>query len=234
MEEYEPRQNEAAGDAEQADGGLPPEMLEQSEPDFVTETPRHGRNATMILATLLLIGAGAVWFMRMKAGPATAKAADPIEKKADETIKKFLSDGPNNINSMKTLLKDTEKVVQEFLAYPSKKQIALESLQTNPFRFSVEKQADPEAEKARVEKERLEKLAAEKAEIAKSVAKLQLQSILAGGRVPSCMISGRMHTEGEQVNGFVIEKITPTTVVVRSASQLAPDNVYRFQLTMKR
>lgn len=231
MEEYEPRQNDANDASEQSDDGLSPEMMEQSEPDFVTETPRHGRNATMILATLLLVGAGAIWFMRMKTGPAAATAATAQAKTADKTIKEFLDDGPKNLNNMKALLKDTEKVVQEFLAYPTKKQIALESLQTNPFRFSVEKHSNPEEEAA---KKRQEKLAAEKQEIAGSVARLQLQSILAGGRVPTCMIGGKMYTQGQQINGLVIDEITPTMVVVRGVSQLAPETAYRFQLTMKR
>lgn len=234
MEEYQPRQNEDEA-AEAGDGGLPPELMEQSEPEFISETSHHGRNATLVLATLLMAGAGAVWFMRVKAGPAAASAAPtPQAASAEKMFNEVIKDGGQSVTSMRSLLKDTEKLVQQFLNYPAKKQVALESLNTNPFRVTAAKAENTEDDKIKAEKERQEKLATEKQELIKSVARLELQSILAGGRVPTCMISGRAYTEGEQVGGHVIETITTNAVVVRCTSKLAPENTYKFQLTMKR
>lgn len=236
MEEYQPRQSDGGEEAaDMSDGGLAPEFAEQSEPEFVSESSHHGRNATMVLATLLMAGAGAVWFMRVKAGPASAAAAPTAQAaSAEKMFNEVIQDGGQSLTSMRTMLKDTEKLVQEFLNYPSKKQVALEALQTNPFLFSTPTKASAEDAQANADKKRLEALAAEKQDLVKSVTRLELQSILAGGRVPTCMISGKTYTEGEQAGGHVIEKITTNGVVVRCTSQIAPENVYKFQLTMKR
>ena len=61
----------------------------------------------------------------------------------------------------------------------------------------------------------------------KAVQALQLQSIMFGETRRACMINNALCTEGQQVDDFVIEKITQGAVIVRSGT-------YRFELKMQK
>jgi hypothetical protein len=50
---------------------------------------------------------------------------------------------------------------------------------------------------------------------------------MSGGARKSCMVNNTLYTEGQQVDGFTIEKIAPDSVIVRNGS-------YRFELRMQR
>jgi hypothetical protein len=116
----------------------PPETSEEPIGEFVGQATKPTNNTLFVLLALVVLGAGAVLFMRMKTGPKTA-AASPEAATANATISQFLTDGNKNIDAMRELLRNTEKVVQQFLDYPSTNQVKLEDLKTNPFRFASEK-----------------------------------------------------------------------------------------------
>ena len=83
---------------------------------------------------LLACGVG-TYFMYNR----NAKANDPPTAEAaaaQTTITQFLSDDKDNVNKMKDLLENTGKAVEQFRASPGKKQVPLDDLQTNPFRFA--------------------------------------------------------------------------------------------------
>src|SRR3954464_11013019 len=99
------------------------------------QKPKMSRNAMTFLGIVLAAG-GAIAFMTLKGGPQSASAATgaPAAAAANTTITTFLSGGSTNIQAMQQMLRNTEKVVKQFMAYPSTTQIPLNDLKTNPFR----------------------------------------------------------------------------------------------------
>ena len=199
--------------------------LAGGETEFVAsdETKKPASQQLLYLALLIVIAGGGMYFMYKRQGPAKAQAAsNPEAAKAAETIKTFLNNGPSGIKAMQDMLKDTEKVVKQFLDYPSVTQIPLEDLHTNPFRLHMpgeDAAADADAEKKKKE--------SEKAEVMKASTALQLQSIVHSGSRKACMINNTLYKEGEQIEQFTIEKIEPGRVIVKTGA-------YRFELKSKR
>lgn len=190
------------------------------------ETPAENspqKSALLLLVLIVLVGGGGIYFMHMKAGPATAEAS-PETAQASTAINEFLTDGGKNLNQMKDMLRNTEKVVQGFLQYPSMTQVKLEELIKNPFEGPIRKEVAPKDDSfEKIQRAMLEK---QKQEIRAAASQLQLQSILYSDSRGTCMISGRAYAQGQVINGFTIEKIDRTFVVVRKGD-------YRFKLTMQ-
>ena len=216
--DYQNQQNTTGGGA--GDGGaggesgadLASQLAGGSESEFVvSEEKKPATQGLIFLAVLVVIGVGGTYFMYQRQGPSTAIAATPEAQKAEKTINTFLTSGPDGIKMMQTMLKDTEKVVKQFLEYPSLTQVPLSSLHTNPFKSGAEKPADKE-----------ERLAATKSSEA-----LKLQSIIYSGSRKACMINNTLYKEGEQIEQFTIEKIEPGRVIVKTGA-------YRFELKSKR
>src|SRR4051812_21230027 len=109
--------------------------------EFVTsgEAKPAVNKPLMIAMVLSLIGGGA--YMLYKHQPPAA-AASVETQQAQATINNFLTSGPSGIKNMEEMLHNTEKIVQQFLDYPSVPQIPLSALHTNPFRFA---KAEPSA-----------------------------------------------------------------------------------------
>ena len=187
---------------------------------LIPESKPSVSKGTVVLFAILVVGAAVIYVMYKKAGPTPASAAVAKEAAAaKQTINTFLNGGDSNIKTMETLIKNTEKVVQQFLKYPSKTQVPLGDLRTNPFRL-YEKPAEPErADEKKREEERLAVL--------KSVQGLQLQSIMYSEARRACMINNTLYREGQTVESFSIEKITQASVFVKSGP-------YRFELTMQK
>jgi len=197
-----------------------------AETEFVvSEEKKPATQGLIFLAVLVVVGIGGTYFMYQRQGPSAAVAATPEAQKAEATINTFLTSGPDGIKMMQTMLKDTEKVVKQFLEYPSMTQIPLSSLHTNPFKSGPDKQpaktVDTSEEDAAKKREE-EKLAATKASEA-----LKLQSIIYSGSRKACMINNTLYLEGQQIDSFVIEKIEANRVIVKTGT-------YRFELKMQR
>jgi hypothetical protein len=230
--DYQNQQNNPGGSAG-GDGGangetgadLASQLAGGSESEFVvSEEKKPATQGLIFLAVLVVIGVGGTYFMYQRQGPSTAIAATPEAQQAEKTINTFLTSGPDGIKMMQTMLKDTEKVVKQFLEYPSLTQVPLSSLQTNPFKSGAEKPADKvdDSEEALARKREEERLAATKASEA-----LKLQSIIYSGSRKACMINNTLYKEGEQIEQFTIEKIEPGRVIVKTGA-------YRFELKSKR
>ena len=111
-------------------------------------------------------------------------------------------------------------VMKQLRNYSSVSHVPLSS---NPFKMAAEAGHEPTpADDTREKKQREE----EKAAIAKAVAGLQLQFVMHGDKNKSCMINNTLYREGQQIDSFTIEKISPNTVIVRNG-------IYRFQLSMQ-
>src|SRR5262249_40167049 len=160
------------------------------------------------------IGAAGLYFMYRRAGPQSASAAMVSKETSDahKTISTFLSTGDTGFATMEARLKNTEKVVQQFLKYPSATQVPSSDLQTNPFRLHVAQAKESTnndglseaAEKKRREEERLA--------IKKAAEGLLLQSIMCSDTRKACMINNTIYREGQMIDNFAIEKISPATV----------------------
>jgi len=198
--------------------------LAGGETDFITaDAPKPALNQGLLyLLVLVTIGGGGTYLMYKRQGPSSAAAASVQTVQAQQTINNFLTSGPNGIKTMEAMLQNTEKIVQRFLEYPSVPQVPLADLQTNPFRFSKpDANAKPDEDALRKKKEE-ERTAANRAS-----QELRLQSIICSSSRKACMINNSLYLEGQQVDQFTVEKITPSGVIVRSGN-------YGFELRMQK
>jgi hypothetical protein len=201
------------------------EALSDGDESFVTEgegTPKNKKS--MIVLGVLLAGlVGYFGYSKVVPKGESVAAAPPSAQtlEADKTITTFLSAGSDSIKSMQQLLQNTSRIVEQFRSYPLFTQVPLNDLKTNPFKWSGGKQNDKGEETPNLRKREQERQAALKA-----VQGLQLQSIMFGEARRACMINNALCTEGQQVDAFVIEKITQGAVIVRSGT-------YRFELKMQ-
>jgi hypothetical protein len=183
-----------------------------------------GKGSVAMFILLAAAGAG-TYFMYARTGPQSASAA--ADPKAQAVISQFMSDRDKNLGTMRKMLRDTEAVVKQFLNYPSVKQVPLSGLTANPFRMVAASAATP-SENPKKEEEREKKLREEeRLAVLKSVNALQLQSVMHSDKRKACMINNTMYGEGEMIESFTIEKISPNSVIVRNGS-------YRFELRMQR
>jgi len=179
---------------------------------------------TLVMFGVLALSAAGVWIMYQRVGPGKAVAAPPPESvQAKKTINSFLDGGGNNIKSMESMLRNTEKVVQQFLTYPSMTQVPLSDLRSNPFRLRPAKPENAPTSDAAERRKREE----ERVAMLKAVQSLQLQSIMYSDTRKACMINDTMYREGQTIDAFTIEKVNQSSVIVKSG-------VYRFELRMQR
>ena len=212
MEEYTPRQSDSPAESMPEEAGGFAETPTETDPTFVAESSQPNRNTMVALVGVVIVGAVVLTFMWMRSGPKPA-AANAEVAAASATVNEFLTDGGKKFRMMEELLKNTEQFVQRFRAQPTVNQVKLEDLQTNPFQSLKKPPADDdEAKRLAAEKERKEK---ETQAVLRAAGQLQLQSIIHSGAVRTCMISGRAYAEQQEVNGFVIERINPKSVIVK-------------------
>jgi hypothetical protein len=175
---------------------------------------------TILVAGMLLACAAGAYVLKLRSGPATASAADTT---AATTINEFLSNGEEHVQLMKQMLQNTEKVVQRFRSYPTKTQVPLAKLHKNPFRQLAAATNNAAPTDAAAKKRQ----AQEREAVLKAVESLGLQSVLHSESHKACMINSTLYQEGQQVDGFVIEKIVASSVIVRKGN-------YRFELKMQK
>ncbi len=197
------------------------DVLSDTDPTFIAEEPRKPLSrGTLLIAGILAACGAATYFMYTRTGPRQAGAATVEAVQADTTIHQFLS--PDNVKAMRDMLKNTQMVVQQFLAHSGKSQVPVDELLTNPFRLSSARAKtidEDSVSKQRHEEERLTVLKAAQA--------LQLQSIIHSGSRKACLLNNVMYQEGQKLSTFTIEQIGPASVIVRSGQ-------YRFELKMQK
>ncbi|HWB53587.1 MAG TPA: hypothetical protein VG722_05320 [Tepidisphaeraceae bacterium] len=192
------------------------ESLAQNDVAFVPPTKSASRWSVIGFVALLAF-VGIFGFIRLHHGPKAATAAVQTAQ-ADKTINQFLSGGTKNVQQMKALLHNTEKQVHIFEAYPSVKQVPLGNLKTNPFVYQSDSKSAAEAAAKRAEEE---------AAIQKAAQSLKLQTIMYSPTRGACMINNSLCAKGDKISGFVVEKITPNSVVLGQGS-------FRFELRIQK
>ncbi len=207
-------------DSEHEAADLSQTLAGSGEDEFVSDEPKAANKNLMTLLGLAIVGVGVVYFMYFKKSPDAADAAIATATDNQAAVTKFLNDGTANIAAMQQMLRQTEKVVEQFRTYPALAQKPLSDLRTNPFRFH-DISAEPEDPGMAQRKREEERSAALKA-----VSTLSLQSVMHSGNLKSCMINNQLYKEGQQVDVFTIDRISPESVIVRSGA-------YRFELKMQ-
>lgn len=185
-----------------------------------SETSRRSKNSPAVIF-MLLIAVAAVYLTSLRSGPQQASAAFDASNVtlANRTaVATFLTAAPANVKWMEKTLASTEKVVENVTTIPAVKQVPLAALKTNPFRgttVAIAAPADQSAARLRMENQRESAL--------RAVESLQLQSVLVSDKNRSCLINNGLYVEGQAIDQFVIERIAPGSVIVRSG-------LYRFEL----
>lgn len=201
--------------------GQPPEMASEEELAFVA--PAQGsanRSAMLLLVGLVLLGGGVLYLMHLRGGPKTVQASAESSK-AKSTISEFLSN-KNGVEEMRATLKNTEKMVDQFVNQSADNQVPVEDLKTNPFQLRpAAKPENPDDEKARLAAEaaaaEAQRKAQEQAQVKKDASALRIESILLGGKQRICMINNSSYVVGQEINGFKIQAIEKGYVVVSKA-----------------
>jgi len=201
--------------------------MNDADPTFITgdSAAKGPSRGMMLLIGLTVVGAGLVYFMYFRHGPASAMGGTSAKDAA--TIDQFLKVDSGNINLMKQTLKDSEKVVQQFLSYPGKTQVPLADLHTNPFRELPAKESGPATAAPDPNAKRL---AAEREAAYKAITTMQLQSVIHSSSRRACMINNTFVQEGQEFQGFVVDQIAANTVVVHWAKL----DSLRFELKMQK
>ena len=230
---YEPEQQnqDGAGASDGAEGGEDLQAaLGGGEMNFVTETKQPMNKGTLVVVGLLIACGAATYFMYVKSGPAEAVAAgDP---KAEQTIGQFLSGSEQNVNLMRKMLQDTEKVVTQFRTQADQTQVPLTQLAVNPF---MKEKPKPSEDNAAAEKE-AQRLATV-AKVTEVANDLRLQTIIhRDPKKATCMINNTLYRKGQKITVgdakivFTVDEIRPDGVTVSSPVQ---DQPVKFELKMK-
>jgi len=221
---YDETQDQSQG----GDGGASnaQEALNDADPAFISgDTGKKGPpKSALLLVGLLVLGAGVVYFVYFHNGPSSAQGG-ASSREAGATIDQFLKVDSGNIILMKQTLKDSEKVVDQFLSYPGKKQVPLGDLKNNPFREMAPKADAPPPLPSDPNAKRLEQ---ERRNAADAFQLLHLQSIINGSKRRACMISNKFVREGQDIEGFVVKQIAGNTVELRWSKE--PSIKYELQM----
>jgi hypothetical protein len=193
---------------------------ESTDDGGLSEEKKPLDRALLLILAITLLGGGGLYAMYIQ-NSSQASSPPPDIQAAGATVTAFLSGGGKDLSAIRQTFSDTEKLVREFVQYPSAAQIGVMDLRTNPFRYApvrIAGDVDAVAEKARRELERETAI--------KAVQDLHLQTVVHGTGKPACMINGVCYFENQTVDGFLIETIDPRSVIVRAGA-------YRFQIRMQ-
>jgi hypothetical protein len=180
--------------------------------------PQVSRETLGLVGVLLACG-GVLAFMYLRNGPQSAGAA-PAGNAA--VVDQFLGNGEEHVKMMRKALQHTDALVQEFRSYPSRAQVPLSDLSSNPFKESADKASVVETESEGAAKRRHEQ---ERVDVTRSAEMLQLQSVLHGPH-NACLINNTLVEAGGQIEGFTVEQIGIDSVIVRKGT-------YRFEVRMR-
>jgi len=204
--------------------------LNGGEMNFVTETKQPLNKGTLIVVGLLIACGAATYFMYVRSGPAEAVAAGDPE--VDKTITGFLENSSKNVDLMRDMIRNTEKVVQQFRTQADATQVPLDKLATNPF---MKEKPKPTEDTRALEHTEQVRLATARA--TEALAELRLQTIIhRDPKKASCMINKTLYRKGQTITAadgkvtFTIAEIRADGVTVTAP---AADTVLKFELKMK-
>jgi hypothetical protein len=204
-EQYEDQNVDSSGQ-DQTDGGAGGEGggEENNEADmiFAPEASKPGRNAGMLMIAFVMIGVGVIYFMRARGGPSVV-SANPDVIKAKQLIDGFDN---NQVKKMQDLLKNTQKVVEQFND-EGKNTREDPKLDLNPFAFKSP--TDPKPVKPG-DPNKAHDVA--QTQFLDGINNLRVQYLMVSPFARTAMINNKLIQEGQEIDGYAVDKITPTEV----------------------
>jgi hypothetical protein len=188
---------------------------------IASDGARSNGRSVAIFGGLLTVFAVVIWFVFFRGAPESAQGG-MAPNDGGSQIKQFLDSG--NINIMKQTLKETEKIVKQFRAYPGRTQVPLTALRTNPFRELAPRSDEPATASSSRDDEHEQELHKQASD---AVAELKVQSIIRGSKYRACMINNTLYKEGQQVGILRIDQIGANAIVVSSGK-------YRYEVLMQK
>jgi hypothetical protein len=176
---------------------------------------RSRRNLTLLMLALTMVTAVAAFFS--KHGPQSA-VASPVANASRESRP---HDAAGNRTDQPA--DATSDIVTKLRFAPAEVQVPLADLKADPFGTGGGSGRPVQLPDDAVESQRREQ---ERQAALEAVQSLQLQAILRDDSHRTCTINGVLYQEGQEVDGFTVEEIATTTVVVRKG-------VYRFELRVR-
>ena len=219
-----------AGDQAQAgageDGASFAAQLAGGGEEFILPTPKKTLSTGMILFIgVAAVAAGGLWWMNQRTGgPTPAEASDPSVTAARESIQQFLAGGSGSVAEMKSLLADSQQITDKFETYSENRQVPLHELKTNPFYAEVEEEEIAEvAPRVDLSRQQLEERARRDAErqrleterLTLAASKLEVQTIFFG-KTPTALVDGKICQVGQQLGEFTVSAIRPDAIEVKN------------------
>lgn len=166
-----------------------------------------------------------VFLRRPASGPAASKAVVLNDSRKSPAMSvEFTEDRRSDMRQWQTTLALSDAAIEALKQDPAALQTPLTDLKGNPFcptgaLASETPEVDSAAARRRQEEQREEAM--------RAVQALRLTSIISGSLHRACLINNALYQEGQEADGFSIEEITPSAVVVRKG-------IYRFELRVDR
>ena len=191
------KENNAAGAF--ADDGIGPAGQDGQDILVPSNSGKNVKQTTIILMVLFTIGACCLWFMIKKTAPDVAEAATNTEElKIESAIAK--------ITGIKTEMnKDMGQIVEKFNQFSTVDQVAVSELKKNPFRqeFKIEVADNSGSD----DQSNQRRAAAARDKVSKEASELKLQSLMANGSQPCCMVNDKLYSVGDEIGNFKVVAI---------------------------
>lgn len=227
----DPNTLQRLAEAEDAQNALP-SMNQESQGEQGMDLPpefsdvkrsRSAGSGMLLLVLVVILGAGGIYGMRISGAKiSVGAAANQFEQKVDQALKRLSSPAtaavdPASRDNVKTLLRDSDAIMQVLDSDPTELQVPVSHVKQNPFVLLGE--SKPAATTAKSEDNGDKTRKAELDKLDREAAGLALQTVMRG-RVPLAIINGEMYQAGQSVGSFEIARIDVDTLTVELANPL--------------
>ena len=173
----------------------------------IAESHRRINLPNLVLAGLFVAGIACLYLLSLRTGPQKVSAEEQtVEARVDAALQVL------GVPDATRHQRETSAIVDTFYYEAAQRQVPLERIRTNPFRYH------PAADEADTSTGNSEAEApAEHEDVRQAVEaarKLQLQSVLSGAGKPSAMISNNLITEGQVISGWTVAEIQSRQVIL--------------------
>lgn len=171
-----------------------------------SRTKRSAPRANMVLAGLFLAGLGCVYLLSLQDGPAVADAKHrAIELQVDSALQQ-LGSSPGQLGASSAGKTGTLDMIEDLYARMSDRQVPVKCLRGNPFVF-----VPPDVQPGPKDPvQRADPLTA----AIRRARNMKLQSVMVAEPVAAAVISDRLLTVGQQIEGWIVSDIGSRRVVL--------------------
>ena len=179
--------------------------------------------STMLIVTVILIAAGALYAMRISQGD--GKQSEDV-RKSEAKIEQLMTQlksadalGGNHSlakGSIDKLMNDAEFIISQLDVDPSKRQVPIEFTKKNPFYLFMERPVEAVATKAAEPNAEEKKQAELMKKLEGDLGRFKIQSILPNGRKPVAIIDGKIVQVGETIGSFKVKEIQKLAVILEA------------------